>query len=181
MAYREDRSVSFFGEDAYQTLMNAARPIESKPQISCFSNVFKKIMNFCSKTKEPAIPSQEPSSELFSLRTKYRSTTMLNCSTFCSNRRTEESPEYFANKEESFLHCYSGSFPKNEFFILEHKPFNVIAKYNEVKNLEKIEPFMLKQLTTENVLGLNFQICTQEQNASFCKKVFYPKIFNLIK
>ena len=170
MAYREDRSVSFFGEEAYQTVINASQPLEIQPQICSFSNFFKKLklMSFCSKTREPAIPSQEPSSELFTLRTKYKSTVN---STFCSNRRTE-SPDFAEKKkEESFLHCYTNFFPKDEFFILEHKPFDVIAKYHEVRNLEKMEAFLLKKISKEGVLGFNFQICGSEQNYSFCKKV----------
>ena len=168
MAYREDRSVSFFGEEAYQTVINAAQPLEIQPQICSFSNLFRKLMSFCSKTNEPTISSQEPSSELFTLRTKYKSTVN---STFCSNRRTE-SPDFSEKKkEESFLRCYTNFFPKDEFFILEHKPFDVIAKYHEIRNLEKMEAFLLKKISNEGVLGFNFQICGNQQNYSFCKKV----------
>ena len=101
MAYREDRSVSFFGEEAYQTVINASQPLEIQPQICSFSNFFKKLMSFCSKTREPAIPSQEPSSELFTLRTKYKSTVN---STFCSNRRTE-SPDFAEKKKKKNPFC----------------------------------------------------------------------------
>jgi len=167
MSYREDRSVSFFGEESYQNLMTTPRPLTFQKPDCYFGNFFKKIINLCSKDKPSFIPQQEPNSELLSLRTKYKSTMI--CSTFCS-KRTESDGFQEKKHEESFLQCYNNDFPKNEFFILEHNPFNVIAKFHEV-NHERVEVLLAQKLTHKPGVGLNFQICTALKNNEFCNMV----------
>ena len=180
MTYRIDRTPSFFGEESYHTLFSLEKPIEIQSNSCFFSRFFKKIINFCSRKPEKL--NEELQSTLIHLRSKYKSTIV--CSTFCSNRRTESSPNTgIIHQKESFLDCYHNNFPINRFFILEHYPFNLIANFHEKKfeNHEKthklfdLEEFMIDKLggyLNEFGLVLNFQISDFVNNTSFCKKVY---------
>lgn len=188
MTLRKDRSVSFFGEDNYQTLFDIKNSTLNNKK--CISNVFKKI--FCGKyqeqeEEEDLYPNRE--NNISSLRHKYKSAMI--CSTFNSNKRTDVSLFCCTNTQKTSDSLFFNScckIPKKDFFILGKNHFNVIARIKEEdfkfckkqdKNTVFEEFFIRKLKKIKGDLISNFHLLNNDkENDIFCSKVLF--IFNFI-